>query len=387
VAFVLAFDAAFVAGAGLAAWVGVGVLLGVALLVRYAAVALVVAAGVVLLRERRWRALAVLGASSLAVLVPWLAYRALIGGNDYARAFSNFSPQGLGGWLKAGSLICADFFGNAAPAALFGGWFSSFFPTPITPATLAMGLCVTSLILIGAVMGFVRPRPGRSGVGDAYLLATACLVVLWTVPFAWYGDNLMQRLLIPVGPFAVVAALRALDALASRFGTLVRDLAQAALMLLGVLSNVHGCLLAMFFFWVPPAYTRAYAELFDVINHKTPPDSMLMAQDGRLMTMYTGRFCETIPVFPGGPGELPREPSPRQLVLIMHQRHVRYLVGTPQFEWGEAHDRTIVLYNTLITQAPGLLRDVYKSRRGNFAVFAVDPAVLDDLAARIKGTK
>ena len=69
--------------------------------------------------------------------------------------------------------------------------------------------------------------------------------------------------------------------------------------MVGIASNMHGCLLTLLLFWTPPSHLRAFNGVFDAIRRETPPDAQLMSQDGRLTTLYTDRLCETIPVVPG----------------------------------------------------------------------------------------
>jgi hypothetical protein len=316
-----------------------------------------------------------------------LLYRQLAGGSDYARTFTLLAPHDFAGLVRTASIVAGSFFGNAAPGMLFGGWFNAFAPQPLTLLNLTLGLVVTSLVIGGAVAGMLRPAQGRSGLGDAYLLVTIVLAVAYSFGFAWYAENFMQRALIPVLPFAALAFVRALWLLLGGLQERGREALIACVVLFGVASNVFGAMLTLILLFVPPAHARSYMEVYAAIERLTPPDTVLMGQEGHQITLYTNRLCETIPTFAGGVGALPAEATPRQLILTMHKRHVRYLVGTPDYQWGERHDRSIALVNELIAGAPGLLKEVHMGQRRNFALFAVDPVELEKLAALARATR
>jgi hypothetical protein len=259
---------------------------------------------------------------------------------------------------------------NAAPGTLLGGWFQAHFPLALSPAALAVARGISTLILAGAAMGWARPREGADGLGEAYLLITFVVVLAYSFGFTWYADNFMQRAFIPVMPFAMAAALRALEGWRRT---------QAGLVFLGTTSHVHGALIVLVLLWIPPTVPKSYFQVFDAIKRLTPADTVLMTTENHMITLYTDRYCETIPNYSGGVGANPRTATPRELVAAMHRRHVRYLVGLPVYEWGEVHDRSIALVNQLIFQAPGLLREVWMGPLRKFALWEVDPRGLEAL--------
>jgi hypothetical protein len=365
---IMAFEAA---GSGLAAWAGVGLLLGFTVLVRYAGVALVLAAGLVLVRRRAWRQLAGLVAGCGGLVLPWLAYRQVLGGSDYAQTYGMLMPHDPAALVKAASIVAAGFFGNAVPGMLFGGWFQSMGPLVLSPLVLVVGLAVGAVVLAGLARGVARPANGTSGLAELYALLTFAMVATYALGFTWYADNFMQRAFIPLLPILALAALRTLGA---------RHRLQALVVGLGTASQVHGSLIVLVVLWTPPVVTRSYFQAFDAIRRLTPPAAVLMATENHMITLYTDRYCETVPNYNAGVGANPRAASARQAVTAMARHQVRYLVGTPVYEWGEGRDRSIALVNDLIMEAPGLLREAWLGPTRRFGLWEVDPRRLELLA-------
>jgi hypothetical protein len=337
-----------------AAWMLIGVVFGAACLVRYAAVAPLLA--VLVVARGCWP----LAAGTGLVLAPWFAYRSLQGGSRYAGEFATFfDPSGT------------------APAAVarllangLGGW--------IVPPAAEADLGLTAILggAAGLVVAFGAWRMRREAPLPALaLVATAALACAWGLAYVWTERLLMSRLLLPVAPAAwaafVVGArgLLALDpALAARGNLLGRaglGLAAGTIALAiwngpGVPREMHGVI------------ARDYGALFGAVRRTVPLDGRVMAPLPAMTWLYTNRSVTGFPMVVVAGRDVTT--GPRVFMEQLAERRVGWVLGAPKF-----YARMDVVAEVLVPAMrahPDAFRIAWRSPRGDYALLAVDQAAL-----------
>lgn len=352
-----------------APWLGIGLLLGAASLIRYAAVApLLAVLGTTLLAGRRGPA-AALAAGAGLLLAPWLAFRSLQGGSRYASEFSTF----LGGGDPAATALAS---GVRLLANGLGGWIVS----PAAEADLGL------IALLGAVVGLTAlygawtlrrtaPLPVLA------LLLTAGLAFVWGLAYVWTERLLMSRLLLPVAPIAFaafVAGGRAL--LAADPALAVREAA------IGKAGLALGGLATAFALWTGPGVPRAvhaavardHAALFTAVRRAVPVNGRIMAPLPALAWLYTDRRAIGYPV--GVAGGRDAAAGPQALLARLNDRQVGWIMAAPPLY---AHmDAVAESLLPAIAAHPAAFHTVWRSPRGDYALIAVDlGSIAEALAA------
>ncbi|MGH7482172.1 MAG: hypothetical protein ACRELV_08445, partial [Longimicrobiales bacterium] len=170
---------------------------------RSAGLPLVLAAGVWLLWQRRWRPLALLAALVGAPALLWALRTRALGGIGYEEAFLAIDPYqpelgtiGMDGMIDRVLSNIGDYIGVHLPMLLFGD---------VGPFRVLLGGLVLALGIAGWAVRLRRP-----GIAELFLPMYLGLLVIW--PAVWSGE----RFLLPVLPIIVAAAGAALLELARR---------------------------------------------------------------------------------------------------------------------------------------------------------------------------
>lgn len=180
---------------------GLGCLLGSAVLTRHVGLALAAAVVVDLLARGRWREGGLAAIAAAAVVSPWVAWLAAVGRNTQAGLVP---VRGLGGVVAENALFYARRLvdGLVGPIVEVATVFRPAYSGLATAAAIAA--CVP--ILLGWVL--LLRKPDRRLAGLVPLL-TMPMLLLW--PFTEAG-----RFLIPLAPFAIAGAVEGLAWIADR---------------------------------------------------------------------------------------------------------------------------------------------------------------------------
>ncbi len=272
--------------------IGLGVVCGLALLVRQAALPLVGAGVLCFALRRRWRSLALFVATAAAFLAPWLAFKAAHGAavsNPLLAYYTAYEPSvvelALGDPALGLQILLANvyYLWTALDLALY----LTYVP--------AARILVYPVLLIGLWRLFRRPQ--------AFLPAFAILYTLLVLLWPWHP----ARYAIPLAPILPLAVLVGTRALARRLApessrSTGERRARAALPWLPALLLVlmAGGWLSTFVRQVPgttrmaflarlPYDWRGFEETAAWIGANTAPDAVLATAYDPLYYLRTGR--------------------------------------------------------------------------------------------------
>ena len=175
--------------------------LGMAILARYAALALLVAEVGALVWHRRWRPALLLAATAGGSTAGWLAFSIHHGAIDYATQISGWSAAALAPTaslaLGAGvSSFVLPAFLRGYPLDPPGGW------------AMTVGAGVTLVCLYGLWEGWRRASAAALAL-RLYAGIVVILTIVWSAGFAGMGADLVGRLLLPAAPAYVWGFVRA----------------------------------------------------------------------------------------------------------------------------------------------------------------------------------
>jgi 4-amino-4-deoxy-L-arabinose transferase-like glycosyltransferase len=318
-----------------------GVLCGLAFLTRYAAVALIGAVALALLTRRDWRGLGTFAAGCGLIALPWLVFRAAIGGTYYGGEFA--SAVGLNPF--AGLLDQARYLvANACP-----GLVAAPLLTARSLPLAAAGALVTGLVAMGALRWAAS---SRVRLGPLFLGLTAVAALAWGMAFPELEEDFLARMLVPVAPLCFVA----LSHLTPRAYLIYGLSAALAIAQYSADVRVHRRHVAPFL------AEGGYQKLFAFIRDKTPPDARLLDWHGPMVAFYTGRTCYT----------LPKEVTAATFGEVLAADRPDYVLATPRWEARTGTNRTWDVLTTYGQNHPGLLRLEYVDTVRNFALLRVE---------------
>lgn len=360
------------------AFVGAGILVGLACLIRYAGLALVVAVVVVGAARLRPGQLLRLAVGVALPVVPWLVFRALAGGDTYVGEFGHQlsgTPGAALGLLaeSARSMFLASLPGLLAPRAIAspGAW------------TVPLALLLDLVLLVGLAAWLARGGRRQAEVAPWVAAVTLPLILVWDMAYTSMGAGLTSRLLVPVAPFLVYAAARLAPSLATRTGLPTR--VGRAIAAVVVVAAIGAECVQMGGYWLEAragnqkVVQRAnYPQLFAAIRRLVEPGAVMLGWHGRMLQLYTDHPCLTLPAAPGVD----------DLHALIVANHVRYLIGTPMLDADAARpyvlaptyqpqgrDRSIQLINGYITRYPGSLTPVWVNPSHTYVIFRVETGV------------
>ncbi len=329
-------------------WAATCAAIGLAILTRYAVLALLIAMVAALVWHHRWRPALLLGATTGGSTVAWLIFSLHHGATDYATQISSWNAAAL------------------APTALlaFGAGVSSFvLPAfirgyPLDPPgtwTMTVGAGVTLVCLYGLWAGWRRASAtelaARLYAGMAVIVAIA-----WSAGFAGMGVDLVGRLLLPAAPAYVWGFVRA-------FGGMVptRRLLVWGIWLLAALASWPGA--------VAPVVSEG--RQFDDF---LPEHWALMAAIDRMVP--AGRVVATVrPATLWLYAHRPAVPTPigaADLKSALERLKVRYVVGEPLIEGSE--DVVRLAFDRSFARDPSWARMIYVTPGRHLALFKVPGA-------------
>ena len=166
-------------------WLAVGLLAGLGVLIRTPGVLTAGALAVVLIIERRFRALVVLTASAILAYTPQLLYNARVFGNPFSIGYREFHSPPEEGFFSASHLW----------AGLGELWERAGVTVPLVLLSLV------GVTLVGLALIWKRNRRGAVVVGlwlSSYVAFFSALVYSW--------DGSLPRYLMPAYPAAALAA-------------------------------------------------------------------------------------------------------------------------------------------------------------------------------------
>jgi hypothetical protein len=186
---------------GMARGVGLGLILGAAVLTRHVGIGLALACLLRLAWSGRWRAMVAALLTAALVVAPWVVWLVRVGRGTQPQLVPT---QGLG-WLILDQL---HFYRRRLPDQIIGPVievFTVFRPELAPPATFAATLA-TLVIVWGWIRCLRSPRRRLAGLVPA---ATFPILLVW--PFTEAG-----RFLVPLIPFVLIGAREGLTALGLR---------------------------------------------------------------------------------------------------------------------------------------------------------------------------
>jgi hypothetical protein len=195
-------------------YLALGMIVGAAMLTRYAALSLVAALGTWSILEKRWKPL---GAASLGFLVvwgPWVLFRALEPGEPYvANFFRSVTGLGLtGGAGRALALSGCLSFVQAIPGFFWDRWAHVL---PVDGGARFLGwlaVGVGALLVLAVVHAFRDAFRAETASLDrlAALLVgfTVLMDIVWSAGYPDLGAWQHARLILPVLPFLFQLLLR-----------------------------------------------------------------------------------------------------------------------------------------------------------------------------------
>lgn len=352
-----------------------GLLAGLAYLTRSMGIAVIVATGFCLLRQRLWRQLTVYLGLVLLLVGPWTLYAARHQPTPEQRAeqrgaivipYSEQFWQRMAGSAASGTITAADLPGRVLKNLRLVAsrdtlriilppvyqWLQER-PMEIDPPLSYPTLTLSLLLFVLLVVGYKCAARERIGPAEITVPLMLGIVLLW--PFE------PLRFLLPLTPLIFWYFCRGVIWLARRFRPVMDGGAEGRVTILAVgvllLFNVfsHGAYLFDLYFKSEierPAWLQSFDEIeqmTDWVNRSIPRGEIFATSNPALISLYTGR--------PTVAGEL----NPERWEYY-RQNKIRY----------------IVLCNYLGNPKPAALRgyeDVYKSKREqSFRIIDLGPA-------------
>lgn len=301
----LALERADEEGAG-AGWLVAGVTAtGLAYFTRSAGLPLVVALVAWLALRRRWRALAVSGATLGIPMVLWLLRARGAGQGEYVSEFWLVDPYqpalgrvGIGGLVGRVVANLGAYVGTHLPGGVIGGRGGGL--APLGVALVALGLA-----------GWIAAVRRRVGPAELFLPLYAGLILLW--PTVWSGD----RFALPLYPLLFLYGARFLKENTGRLGAVaptVAGLVALAVVLLpeakawsAATQDAGACRAAVrrqgpFACWGPQR--DAFVNAAGWAGDDLPPGSAVLTRKPRIFYVLSGLPSRTFPFDEGAAAHL-----------------------------------------------------------------------------------
>gem|GEM_PF-5233973 len=344
----------------------VGILLGGAMLIRYAGISLVAAFIVWAGIERRWKSLLMAGSGFLLVWGPWMVFRLSLPGDNYTSAFSDsFGIHGLaGGPVRAFALSTYLAFGQALPSFFWDRWAhvlpSSFEGRVLSTLGLACGSLIALALLQASRACMRRELPSAVRLGSVFVLVTVAMDVTWSLGFGDLGGWQHARLLLPTLPFLIHVVIGVEQPLGR-----VQESRIAAL--IGVLACLaaHPILTASRPVEMVDDRAQALQQSLAAISLLTGPGAVIVSDLPPLIDLVTGRRT------------LMWSPVPASnLSNLFRYRETWLLVDclTPEIDWDtlKARNPRTQFLLSVSKQLPGVLEIAYRNPASGMALYRVN---------------
>ena len=326
-------------------WAATCAAMGLAILTRYAALALLVAMVAALLWHQRWRLALLLAATAGGSTIGWLVFSVHRGAIDYATQISSWSAAALAPTARLA--LGAGVSSFVLPAVLRG--------YPLDPPgdwAMSIGAGITLLCLYGLWEGW-----RRAGVAELAARLYAGIVVLmaivWSAGFAGMGVDLVGRLLLPAAPAYIWGFVRAF-----RRMTPGRKLLVWGLWMLAALAGWPAV--------VAPvvkearqfdAFLPEHWALMAAIDRTVPAGSVVATVRPSTLWLYAHRPAVATPI------------GAADLGPALERLDVRYVVGEPLIEGNT--DVVRLAFDRSFARDPTWARMIYVTPGQHLALFAV----------------
>jgi len=361
-------------GGGWPAVAGMALLASGAFLTRTLGITLLVAAGMMLCMQRRWRQAAIFATLCGALCGPWIWWQA----RQHSAALEHaayYSSANYGNWNillhyapgEKARILSQNLMGALlAPATLVG--------VPATGAGPPLALALGALI----VAGFAVSLRARLAALEIFVLLYGAGVLSWAWP--------PVRFVAPLLPVLLLYAYRGAQAacrlvrLRARQTVVAMVFLALPLLLQGAWSLRQTAVAiaqsgAVEMPGLPQDDWREMARMLNWIGRNAPPDAVLIGNLDPVLYLYTGRKSVRAFIpnpyllhYATGEGVSPLG-LPGELLDIIRWYRANYLVCAPNASFREG-PYLARLTNELMREHPGRFRLVYRSADSRYRVYA-----------------
>lgn len=349
-------------------WVMVGLASACAWLTRYAGVALVAAVALALVLRKQYRQLAVYLGVQATVLLSWGLYRVHAGG-DYLTNYQAFMDGGVSLLQRLAQALQYLLGGTLPPYVL-----------PVGNLGVLFGVIVVALAVAG---GYRDWRAPGLPVASLYVALSALLALGYSLGFLWYGNELLDRLLLPVAPLLYVLLASGLGGLVEQSGSsrprpVLAGYAWAAAMILAGVwrqgappSWLASPILA-------PAVVPDVNACMAFVRTQTAPSAHFLSAEQKLVYVYADREGFDLPIDTDNRG-FPAPLAPLGLLMTLEHYHADGVVVLPPVDAFDFSSRTVQAF---LKAYPAVLAPLWHNAPGTCAVYGIQRGPYEAAVAR-----